>query len=324
MKILLTGSAGYIARVLFLEKLLKETNADEVVGIDILPQPADIQDKKLSWVKHDLSKHGWEEIALKHGPFDVVVHLAFRIRSPYGKIRETAEENLALCKNVFDFSFRSKIPKLIYTSSVAAYGAYADNIGILLKETAPLKEKKSFYGVQKKEVEELLFKMLSEMHPETDVSVLRLGSVTGPVGQNLKSKSVSLIGFVRKILPFIIEADPAWARQFVHEKDVAEVIWKLANSPSEKGRNEIYNIAPPDFLTARDMAKLLNKIVIKTPKLFIKPLFWLAWNLTLGHIPTHPDSAAGLIYPINADGSKIKSTGFDYRFSPTDAFLAKK
>ena len=324
MKILLTGSAGYIARVLLIEKLLAEPKVGKIVGIDLLPQPDDIRSEKLFWIKHDLSEHGWEEASLKHGPFDAIVHLAFKIRSPYGKTRETSEENLALCKNVFDFAFEEKIPRLIYSSSVAAYGASEENIGVLLKETAPLREKKSPYGVQKKEVEELLFKTLSETCPETDVSVLRLGSVTGPIGQNLKSKSISLISFIRKILPFIIEADPAWARQFVHEKDVVEAIWKLACSPTKKGGSEIYNIAPPDFLTARDMAKLLKKFVIKTPKPFIKPLFWLAWNLTLGRIPTHPASSAGLIYPINVDGSKIKSIGFDYRFSPADALLARK
>jgi len=150
MKILLTGSAGYIARVLLTEKLLLKSNIDEIVGIDILPQPTDIHDKKLSWIKYNLSEHGWEEVALKHGPFDAIVHLAFKIRSPYGKVKETAEENFALCKNVFSFAFKNKIPKLIYSSSVAAYGASEDNVGILLKETASLKEKKSPYGVQKK------------------------------------------------------------------------------------------------------------------------------------------------------------------------------
>ncbi len=322
MKILLTGSAGYIARVL-MEKLFLEPSVDEIVGIDLLPQPINLQNKKLSWIKHDLSEHGWENPVMGKGRFDAVIHLAYKIRSPYGKIEKTAEQNIMNCKNVFSFSFENKIPRLIYSSSVAAYGASKANIGALLKESCPLKEKKSPYGVQKKEAEELLFKMRSELRPETDVSVLRLGSVTGPIGQNLKSKSISLISFMRKILPFIIEADPSWARQFVHEKDVAEVIWKLINSSAKKSGSEIYNIAPPNFLTARDMAKLLKKFVIKTPKPLIKPLFGLAWNLTLGCIPTHPDSSAGLIYPINVDGSKIKGIGFRYRYTAEDAFLAR-
>ncbi|MEK7546565.1 MAG: NAD-dependent epimerase/dehydratase family protein [Patescibacteria group bacterium] len=323
MKILLTGSAGYIAGVL-LKKLLREPNVNEIVGIDFLPQPAEIKSGKLFWIKHNLAEHGWEETARKQGPFDVVVHLAFKIRSPYGKVEETGKENFLECKNVFDFAFENKIPKLIYSSSVAAYGASEENIGVFLKESSPLKENKSSYGAQKKAVEELLSTMISSNRPETEVIILRLGSVTGPAGQNLKSKSISLISFIRKILPFVIEADPAWARQFVHEEDVADAIVKLMNSPFKKSGNEIYNVAPPEFLTARDMAKLLGKTVIKVPKFLIRPLFWLAWNLTLGRIPTHPDSSAGLIYPINVDGSKIKSIGFDYRFSPADALLAKK
>lgn len=323
MKILLTGSAGYIARVLLLEKLLDESGVTDIVGIDILSRPADIQNKKISWIEYNLAERGWEKIALKHGPFDAVVHLAFKIRSPYGKIKKTSQENLANCRNVFDFTFKNKIPKLIYSSSVAAYGALKENVNVLIKEDFPLKEIKSPYGVQKKEVEELLFEMISKYRPETDITVLRLGSVTGPIGQGLKSKFVSLITFVKKILPFIIEANPAWARQFVHEKDVVEAIWKLINSQNQKCRTEIYNVAPQNFLTARDMAKLLKKAVIKVPAPFIRPLFWLAWNFTLGRIPTHPDSAAGLIYPINVDGAKILKTGFRYEFGPADALLGR-
>ncbi len=323
MRILLTGSAGYIARVL-LQKLLQEKKIEKVVGIDLLPQPDDIKSSKLFWIKHNLAEHGWEKKALEHGQLDAVVHLAFKIRSPYGKIRQTAEENFANCGNVFDFTFKNKIPKLIYSSSVAAYGAFPENIGSLLKETSPLKENKSPYGLQKKEVEKILFETISALRPETETIVLRLGSVTGPIGQNLGSKSISLVSFIRKLLPFVIEADPLWARQFVHEEDVTEAIIKILNSPVKKGKKEIYNVAPPSFLTARDMAKLLGKIVIKIPKSLVRPLFWLAWNLTLGKIPTHPDSANGLIYPINVNGSKIKSVGFDYRFSPADALLARK
>lgn len=322
MRILVTGGAGYIGTIL-INALLEKGGADNVAAVDLLPQPKNIKESgNLHWTQHDLAKNGWQEKILREGAPDVIVHLAFKIRSPYGRIKETENENIAACENIFRFAFENSVPKLIYTSSVAAYGARKENIGKLLKETDPLMEDKSPYGMQKKLVEEKLSRLAGELKPQTHTAVLRLNSVTGPYGQGIKSK-FGLITFLKKLLPFVMETDPEWARQFIHEKDVLEMLSTLIYAPAKNGSLETYNAAPPKFLTARDMAKLLGKKVIKLPKWKVRPLFFLAWHLTLGRIPTHPDSAAGLIYPINVDGSKIQETGFRYKFGPEDAFLGR-
>lgn len=321
MRILVTGSAGYIGS--FVIKRLLGDGAEKIIGIDLLPQPKQLpKHEKLIWFARDLSQKGWEDAALKKGPFDAILHLAFKIRSPYGKTKETEYENLAASKNVFEFAFKNKVPRVIYSSSVAAYGAKKENVGRLLKETDPLKEGVSPYGAQKRLVEEMLRGVIAATKPITHTIVVRLNSVTGPIGQNTKSK-FGLITFLKKILPFVIETHPSWARQFIHEKDVEEIFIKLLRSPIKRGSIDIYNAAPPSYLTAKDIARVLGKKTIKIHQWLVRPLFWLAWNLTLGKIPTHPDSASGLIYPINVDGSKIQEVGFNYKFRPEDALLGK-
>lgn len=321
MRVLITGSAGYIGSML-VNRLLKD-GAETILGIDIRPQPEQIPWRKnLKWITHDLSQKGWEVVALRNGPFDAVMHLAFKIRSPYGKTEETKEGNLAASRRVFEFAFKNEIPRLIYSSSVAAYGAKKENVSRLLKETDPLKENVSPYGLQKRLVEEILMALAAKFKPTTHTIIVRLNSVTGPVGQSLNGK-FGLITFLKKLLPFIIEAHPAWARQFIHESDVENIFARLLRAPVKKGSFDVYNAAPPEFLTAKDVASLLRKKTIRIPQALVRPAFWLVWHISHGKIPTHPDSADGLIYPINVDGSKLKKLGFEYRFGPGSALLGK-
>ncbi len=321
MRILVTGSAGYIGS--FIIKRLLKDGVEKIIAVDLLPQPKQIpKNEKLVWLTCDISREGWEGPALKEGPIDAILHLAFKIRNPYGRTKETQDENLAASKNMFELAFKNKIPRLIYTSSVAAYGAKQENIGRLLREIDPLKEDISPYGVQKRLVEEMLRNKVAATKPITQTMVVRLNSVTGPIGQNTKGK-FGLITFLKKLLPFVVETDPAWARQFIHERDVEEIFVGLLRSPIKHGSFDVYNAAPPSYLTAKDIARVLGKKTIKIPRWLVRPLFWLTWNLTLGKIPTHPDSANGLIYPINVDGSKIQEIGFNYKFRPEDALLGK-
>lgn len=324
MKILITGSAGYIGSIL-VKRFLRDNSSPEIVGADLLEKPDRIpESKNLSWIKTDLAKDGWQPKVLTSGPIDVVVHAAFKIRNPYGREKETYENNLSACKKVFEFCLTNKIPKLVYLSSVAAYGTRPENIGILLKEEDPLREDIQPYGAQKKAVEKMFREMIASNNQETKAVILRLNSVTGPFGQSLKSK-FGLITFLKKLMPFLVEVDASWARQFVHEDDVEEVIARLASRDYKPQKNlDVYNIAPEQFLTARDMSKLLHKKVIHIPVPLAKFLFGLAWHTTLGKIPTAPVSVNGLIYPINVNGKKIEEIGFHYHYTAEEAFLAEK
>ena len=65
---------------------------------------------------------------------DVVVHLAFII---FGGHDETRAINLEGSRNVFEAAARRRARRLVYTSSVAAYGFHDDNPQPLTEEIEP-------------------------------------------------------------------------------------------------------------------------------------------------------------------------------------------
>ena len=86
----------------------------------------------------DPAAHGWTKSEYRQGDIldrdavdalvadaDIVVHLAFIIM---GSREESARVNLAGTRNVFEATVASpRARRLVYTSSVAAYGYHADN-----------------------------------------------------------------------------------------------------------------------------------------------------------------------------------------------------
>src|ERR1700728_1379896 len=88
---------------------------------------------------------GWKKVSYRRGDVldrtavaelvrdaDVVVHLAFMIM---GGARESSEVNLAGSCNVFEAAAAAGTPRLVYASSVAAYGFHDDNPQPLTEET---------------------------------------------------------------------------------------------------------------------------------------------------------------------------------------------
>ena len=326
MNIIVTGSAGYIGRLL-VKKLSADDSIRQIIGIDLLPEPEWMKsDPKVKWIRADLAIKEWQNKIPKDVPIDAVIHCAFKIRNPYGKRRIVEANNVNACHAVFEFSIRRNVPKLIYLSTVSVYGAKPENISKLLSEEEPLSEKENPYGYQKILTERDLNLLIKNSNAATQAFVLRLNSVTGPVGQSLSSK-FGLIDFLKKLLPFIIEANPSWARQFVHEDDVIQLIYLLTvkDFANAGTTSRVFNVAPPEFLTANDISKVLGKKKLVVPPTLVKPLFFLAWHLSLGHIPTRPDSTKGILYPINVDGSRVeKMTGFHYAYTAEDAFMGRK
>lgn len=323
MNILITGGAGYLGS-LIIKKFINNKAVSKIIVIDILDNPSLIEkSKKLIWIKKDLATDEWQQEALKYFPIDLIIHTAFKIRNSFGKIRKTAEDNLTASKKIFEFCFDHNVEKLIYLSSVAVYGAGPENIGLLIKEEDSLKEEKSPYGIQKRIVEEMLYKLISEKKTLTQVVVLRLASITGPYGQSLKNK-FGLIIILKKFFPFIIELHPNWGRQFVHEDDLMEIIDKLSFGFLKGIKNlEIFNVATENFLTAKDMAEILNKKLIKLPPWIIKIGLTLLWPISFKKL-IPPSSINTLIYPININGKKIAQINFNYRYSSKEALLADK
>jgi len=313
MKVLVTGAAGYIGKIL-VKKLIQNQNIDAVFALDKKGKPKDFENLKVNYFQLDLARDAWEE-KLPNIP-DVIIHLAFDIRTPYGKRKDQEFNNLFSMERVLGYCSNKKVSRLIYSSSVSAYGARKENIGKFLKEDSQLTENEYPYGDQKKKIEEIL----KEKKISTQIFVLRLASVNGPEGE--KRKGFGLLNFIKHIFPILPVINNTWTRQYLHEEDALRVIDFLIFKET-KDQFNVFNIALSDFLTISKMAKLINKKIIKIPVWIIKPIFFLVWHLTFGRVSTPKGSERFFTYPINVNGSKIENLGFNYKYSLEEAFLGR-
>ena len=84
---------------------------------------------------------------------DVVVHLAFII---IGDPEEAQRINTEGSRNVFEAAVAAGAERLVYTSSVAAYGFHADNPQPLTEEVPPRGSEDFYYSAHKAELERVL------------------------------------------------------------------------------------------------------------------------------------------------------------------------
>jgi UDP-glucose 4-epimerase len=181
---------------------------------------------------------------------DVVVHLAFVI---VGGRAQTRRVNLQGSRTVFAAAAAApRVRRLVYTSSVAAYGFHGDNPQPLT-ETVPARGSDAhYYSAQKAELEAALYDAIdgSEVEPY----VLRPSIVAGGDATFMIEIIPALVrrlpSFMRPVIP-----DPGVPFQLVHQDDVATALLAAIRGDGPPGP---YNLAGPGTLRARDLASALG------------------------------------------------------------------
>src|SRR6201997_3325367 len=158
---------------------------------------------------------------------DVVIHLAFSIM---GSREESARINLAGTRNVFEATVAAQRPRrLVYTSSVAAYGYHSDNPVPITEDVPPRGSPEHYYSEQKAACEAALAEITRRSSLE--VFVLRPCIVAGPKAPALAdampwNKLPGPVRSVTKAVPMLkpVIPDPGIPLQLVHHDDVAGAI----------------------------------------------------------------------------------------------------
>jgi nucleoside-diphosphate-sugar epimerase len=192
---------------------------------------------------------------------DVVVHLAFLI---FGDPAQSREVNLTGSRNVFEAAVAAGARRLVYTSSVAAYGFHTDNEVPLREEAGPRGTESFYYSAQKAELEEAL--QAAVQGSDTETYVFRPSIVGGPDSPALV-KHVPYLGTppqvpqpVRALIRKVpgtgpVVPDPGVPMQLVHADDVARALVKAVLGEGEPG---VYNLAAPGEFTLSDLARELG------------------------------------------------------------------
>ncbi len=201
---------------------------------------------------------------------DVVVHLAFLI---LGGLEETRKVNLQGTRNVFEAAVAAGVPRLVYASSVAAYGFHADNPPLLTEDVQPRGTERHYYSAQKAELEQLLGELLEGTR--TEAYVFRPCIVAGPDAITLV-ESIPYIQLSDRIpaamlrvlesLPVLkpVIPDPGVPFQLVHHDDVATAFRAAALG---RGTPGVYNLAGPGKLRLSDLADALGWYSVPVPEL---------------------------------------------------------
>lgn len=203
---------------------------------------------------------------------DVVVHLAFIVLKATA---DTYDINIEGSRNVFEATAQAGIERLVYTSSVAAYGYHDDVEGLLHEEIAPRGTEQHAYSHQKAEVERVLWDSLAGS--VTAAYVFRPCIVAGPeapalleqipytqLGRKLPSALRDAMGRVPGLRPVL--PDHGVPFQLVHHDDVARALIAglLGTGPSG-----IYNLAGSGSLNVADLAGEMGWHTVPVPKLAV-------------------------------------------------------
>ncbi|MGN6587565.1 MAG: NAD-dependent epimerase/dehydratase family protein [Solirubrobacterales bacterium] len=305
LAVAVTGPTGEIGKPLMSE-LERRDEVGSVLGMARRSfDPAEEGWGKVSYRRGDILDRG--ALAALFDGADVAVHLAFAI---FGSREETRKVNLQGTRNVFEVAIRSGVKRLVYASSVAAYGFHPENPQPLTEDVPARGSEGFYYSRQKAELEDLLGELLTDR--EVEAYVFRPCIVAGPratmlieqtvdavrVGDPvpLLRKGVEKLPLVRPILP-----DPGAPIQLVHHDDVAQA---MAAAICGDGPPGAYNLAGEGVVGMSDIAHALGWRSVPVPGPAVSVGTAAARRLTFAS--TKLEWATALDTPVLMDTAKAR------------------
>ncbi|HEU5252476.1 MAG TPA: NAD-dependent epimerase/dehydratase family protein [Solirubrobacterales bacterium] len=267
LKVAVTGPTGEIGKPLMAE-LERRPEVGEVLGMARRPfDPAEEGWGKVAYRRGDILDRG--ALAALFDGVDVAVHLAFAI---FGSREETRKVNLQGTRNVFETAIRAGVKRLVYASSVAAYGFHPENPQPLTEDVPARGSEAFYYSAQKAELEGLLDELL--LGSAVDPYVFRPSIVAGPRATMLVEQTVGAVRMVDPVpslrrgverLPLLgpVLPDPGVPFQLVHHDDVARA---MAAAICGDGPPGVYNLAGEGEIGVSDLARALGWRSVPVPR----------------------------------------------------------
>lgn len=336
--IFITGAAGYVGAML-VERLHAREDVERIIGLDKEPMPEHFGGlPKLVYLCSNTADEDWQEEVKSYAP-DIVIHTAWQIREIYGNRPLSWKWNIDGSDNVFNLAFALPGTRLVHFSTVASYGAFAENTTERrYKEDEPFRKTNYLYAEEKRIAEEHLrsaYDAAVARGWQGQVSIIRPAAITGPRGRFMRIRfglQAALSGTLKRERSFVydlialmtawVPVTPKWLRQYIHEDDIYGLVERLALGDSTPGY-EAFNAAPPGAAVyGKDMAKAVGKRMLPVYPWMVRIPFFVFWHLTRGKVPTAPGSWKGYSYPIAVDGSKAtRMLGYQYQHESFDAFF---
>jgi len=305
LTVAVTGPTGEIGQAV-VTALERSRDVGRVLGMARRAfDPAKCGWKKVSYRRGDVLDEGAVADLVKDA--DVVVHLAFIIM---GGPKESSAVNLDGSRNVFEATVSAGVKRLVYASSVAAYGFHHDNPQPLTEEVPARGTSGLYYSAQKAEVEALLWATLNGS--STAAYVFRPCIVGGrdatalidnlpyvQISERLPRPVLSLLDGVPILRPVL--PDPGVPFQLVHHDDVASA---MRAAVLGRGAPGAYNLAGPGELTAAELARELGWYSIPVPKLAVEAVAEMVGRV--GFLPARSEWVTAFSESVVMDVTKAR------------------
>ena len=260
MRVLITGSAGFIGSALSLRLLER---GDEVIGVDCLDPYYDVSLKEARLAR-TLASDGYTDVRARIEDRDAmaetfarykphrVVNLAAQAGVRYSIENPAAyvDSNLVGFGNILEGCRHNGVEHLVYASSSSVYGS---NTTMPFSVHDNVNHPVSLYAASKK-ANELMAHTYSHLYglPTTG---LRFFTVYGPWGR----PDMALFLFTRKILagePIPVFNYGKHRRDFTYIDDIVEGVIRVLDKPAQP--NPDWDSAHPDTATSKAPYRLYN------------------------------------------------------------------
>lgn len=248
MKVLITGSSGFIGR--HLTKSLKNK------GFDIIATSRNQKNHNsdIKFIQADLSKQfNYNESV------DVIIHTAGKFWENGENLNKFMLSNYETTKNIVEYALRNEVKKIIYLSSIRVYGDI--NNSVLTEETPIINQ--NYYGLSK-----YLSECLLKDSKEIDCISLRL---PGVIGDN----DVTATPWIMKVAEKMLKNDDieyynpqSYFNNILHLLDLEKFIIKLIDS-NFNGFN-VLNLGCTENIKIIDMLEFLKSELNSKSKLIAK------------------------------------------------------
>ncbi|MGD8868655.1 MAG: SDR family oxidoreductase, partial [Gemmatimonadales bacterium] len=254
MRVLVTGSQGYIGTVL-VPMLIDRGH--EVTGLDadyyeqctFAGEPYDIP-----LIRKDIRDVSAADVEGQ----EAIIHLAALSNDPLGDYRPelTVEINERASIRLAEFAKQTGIQRFLFASSCSNYGAAGSDF---LTEEAPFNPVTP-YGISKVRVEAALSKMADATLSPTYIRASTAYGMSPRLRFDLVTNNLTAWAFTTGRI-FLKSDGTAW-RPIVHVEDIALAYIAALNAPREQVHNEAFNVGTtPENYLIREIAELVHEIV---------------------------------------------------------------
>jgi nucleoside-diphosphate-sugar epimerase len=296
VKVLITGSSGYVGYVL--SRFFTDRGVP-VVGLDLAPNRAWEGHERFRFRACDVTRRAALAEAFREERPTHVIHLAF-LMNPIHDARREHEIDVGGSINVLEEAQRTvSVRQLVLMSSTSAYGAWPTHRP-WIPETAPLRPRDYRYGQHKQEVEERFAS--AAVRSTLKLVILRMCTAVGATYH----KAGGVVALLANA-PFLPRIEGRHCElQLIHEDDLTALLELVVHDPGIEG---VFNLAPDSFATTRELVP--EQRFVPVPLWLARGVVALLWRLHLSAVmPSAMDLST---WGIVADPAKLMAR-YGYRF----------